>query len=114
MTISELLFLFSFAYFVLEIMRTIKFSKTELLQPILQVSDQMTELAQGHFHESTNMVEDDSEVGKMVAAINFMKRNYTNMIREISSVLEQMGQEIITFGSHRNTSANLRQSKNHF
>lgn len=92
MVISEVLFLLSFAYFVLEIMRTIKFAKTELLQPILQVSDQMTELAHGHFQVSTDMVEDDSEVGKMVAAINFMKRNYTNMIREISSVLGQMGQ----------------------
>lgn len=92
MVISEVLFLLSFAYFVLEIMRTIKFAKTELLQPILQVSDQMTELAHGHFQVSTDMVEDDSEVGKMVAAINFMKKNYTNMIREISSVLGQMGQ----------------------
>ena len=92
MIISEVLFLLSFAYFVLEIMRTIKFAKTELLQPILQVSDQMTELAHGHFQVSTDMVEDDSEVGKMVAAINFMKKNYTNMIREISSVLGQMGQ----------------------
>lgn len=92
MTVSELLFLLSFIYFVLEILRTIKFSKEELLKPILQVSDQMEVLAQGNFHESTNMVEDDSEVGKMVAAINFMKKNYTNMIREISSVLEQMGQ----------------------
>ena len=91
-TVGELLFILSFAYFVLEILRTIKFAKTELLQPILKVSDQMGELAQGNFHESTDLVEDDSEVGKMVAAINFMKKNYTNMIREISSVLGQMGQ----------------------
>ena len=56
MTVSELLFLLSFIYFVLEILRTIKFSKEELLKPILQVSDQMEVLAQGNFHESTNMV----------------------------------------------------------
>ena len=92
MILSEILFILSFAYIVLEIMKTIKFSKQELLQPIINVSEQMTELAHGHFNISTDMKEDESEVGKMVAAINFMKRNYTNMIREISSVLEQMGQ----------------------
>lgn len=92
MIVSEILFIFSFAYIVLEIMRTIKFAKEDLLQPIIQVSEQMTVLARGDFHHETDMKEDDSEVGKMVAAINFMKNNYTNMIREISSVLEQMGQ----------------------
>ncbi len=92
MIVSEILFIFSFAYIVVEIMRTIKFAKEELLQPIIQVSEQMTILAHGNFHQATDMKEDDSEVGKMVAAINFMKSNYTNMIREISSVLEQMGQ----------------------
>jgi len=92
MVISEILFILSFAYIVFEIMRTIKFSKVELLKPIIQVSEQMSILAHGNFHSSTDMKEDDSEVGKMVAAINFMKRNYTNMIREIANVLEQMGQ----------------------
>ncbi len=92
MIVSEILFILSFAYIVLEIMRTIKFAKEELLRPIIQVSEQMTILAQGNFHQETDMKEDGSEVGKMVAAINFMKSNYTNMIREISNVLEQMGQ----------------------
>lgn len=92
MIISELLFVVSFAYIVFEIMRTIKFAREELLRPIVRVSEQMEVLAQGNFHEASDMKEDDSEVGKMVASINFMKRNYTNMIREISDVLEQMGQ----------------------
>lgn len=37
------------------------------------------------------MVEDDSEVGRMVAAIHFMKENLVKIIGEITSVLEQMG-----------------------
>lgn len=90
--VSEILFIFTFAYIVLEIMRTIRFAKEDLLQPIIQVSEQMTILAHGNFHQATDMKEDDSEVGKMVTAINFMKSNYTSMIREISSVLEHMAQ----------------------
>ncbi|MCI8337354.1 MAG: methyl-accepting chemotaxis protein [Lachnospiraceae bacterium] len=90
--VSEILFIFTFAYIVLEIMRTIRFAKEDLLQPIIQVSEQMTILAHGNFHQATDMKEDDSEVGKMVTAINFMKSNYTSMISEISSVLEHMAQ----------------------
>lgn len=38
------------------------------------------------------MEEDDSEVGVMVAAINYMKTNLAGIIGEISAVLAQMGQ----------------------
>lgn len=61
--VSEILFIFTFAYIVLEIMRTIRFAKEDLLQPIIQVSEQMTILAHGNFHQATDMKEDDSEVG---------------------------------------------------
>lgn len=93
MMISQILFVLSFVYIVLEIIRTIKFAKDELLQPIILVSEQMNELSQGHFHNEEIIIEeDDSEVGQMVHAIHFMKKNYSDMIMEISSVLEQMGQ----------------------
>ena len=39
-----------------------------------------------------DLKEDDSEVGMMVGAINFMNNNFTNMISELSEVLGQMGQ----------------------
>lgn len=92
MIVSQILFILSFIYIVVTVIRTIKFSEKELLAPIIQVSEQIVELAQGNLHTPNNMKEDESEVGKMVTAISFMKKNYSEMITEISSVLEQMGQ----------------------
>ncbi|MCM1040769.1 MAG: methyl-accepting chemotaxis protein [Ruminococcus sp.] len=89
--ILEFLFALSFLYVVREFIMTIKFSERELLAPILKVSDQMAVLAGGEFHEDLDMEEDESEVGKMVAAISFMKRNLLGMIEEITQTLEKMG-----------------------
>ncbi len=87
----EILFALSFLYLVKEFIRTIKFSEKELLEPIMKVSDQMTVLAGGEFHVELDMEADESEVGKMVAAIAFMKKNLLGMIQEIIQTLEQMG-----------------------
>jgi len=87
----ELLFLISFLYVMRQISASIKFSREELLLPIKKVSDQMVALSEGDFHETFNMMEDDSEVGRMVSAINFMKDNLVKIIGEITAVLEQMG-----------------------
>lgn len=92
MIVSQIVFILSFAYIVVIVIRTIKFSKQELLSPIIKVSEQITELAHGNLHTENDMKEDGSEVGKMVTAISFMKKNYSNMISEISDVLSQMGQ----------------------
>ena len=91
MLLSELVFVISFICMVKKVMDTIKFSRAELLNPIIKVSEQMTELAQGRFDSQVDMVADDSEVGRMVEAIVFMKQNFSNMIYEISDVLGQMG-----------------------
>lgn len=91
MLVSQLIFVISFIYIVKKVIDTIKFARTELLNPILKVSEQMTELAQGRFDSQVDMVPDDSEVGRMVEAIIFMKQNFSNMIHEISDVLGQMG-----------------------
>lgn len=87
----EILFALSFLYVVRELIRTIKFSEKELLEPILKVSDQMTVLAGGEFHRELDLEEDESEVGKMVSAIAFMKKNLLGMIKEITQTLEKMG-----------------------
>lgn len=87
----EILFALSFLYLVREFIRTIKFSETELLEPILKVSDQMEVLAGGEFHVELDLEEDESEVGRMVAAIAFMKENLLGMIQEITQTLEMMG-----------------------
>ncbi|MDE5940280.1 MAG: methyl-accepting chemotaxis protein [Lachnospiraceae bacterium] len=87
----EVLFALSFLYLVRELVKTIRFSEKELLEPILKVSDQMAVLAGGEFHVDLDMEADESEVGKMVAAIAFMKKNLLGMIQEITQTLEQMG-----------------------
>lgn len=91
MMISQGLFILSFIYIVRQIVVSINFSKKELLVPIVKVSEQVAELAQGNFSGTTDMKIDDSEVGRMVAAIDFMKQNFSNMISEISEVLGRMG-----------------------
>lgn len=87
----EALFALSFLYLVKEFVKTIKFSEKELLEPIIKVSDQMEVLAGGEFHVDLDMEADESEVGRMVAAIAFMKENLLGMIREITQTLEMMG-----------------------
>lgn len=85
-------FLAGFIRLALQCLKTIKFSQMELLVPIIKVSDQMALLAEGNLHTDFDLVEDDSEVGNMVAAIRFMKNNMAAIIDEISYILEQMGQ----------------------
>ena len=91
MMIAEGVFIVVFIYMIREILKTIRFAKDELLTPIVKVSEQMTELAKGRFDVAWDMKEDESEVGQMVGAIEFMKKNFSNMISEISNVLGQMG-----------------------
>ncbi len=89
--IVEIVFATSFLYLTLQIFKIVRFSRKELLQPIVRVSDQMISLSEGDFHTELDMEADDSEVGKMAAAIFQMKENMTNMIEEISDTLEKMG-----------------------
>jgi len=71
--------------------RTIRFSRDELLFPIEKVSNQMGYLAEGDFSQKLDLEAGESEVGKMVESIAFMKNNMSEMVREISAILEQMG-----------------------
>lgn len=89
--VFEFLLACSFIYIVIQLIRTIKFADRELLLPIIKVSDQMSVLAEGNFHTDLDLREDDSEVGRMVSAIAFMKQNLLAMISEITETLEQMG-----------------------
>lgn len=67
-----------------------KFSSKELLEPIKKVSEQMMYLSKGDFSKVLDLKESESEVGAMVKAIAFMKKNMSEMIGEISDILEQM------------------------
>lgn len=90
--VAALCFFVSFLVLVNQILYTTKFASKELLQPIINVSDQMTQLAAGDLHSEFHMQKDDSEVGRMVEAICYMKSSLTNIIGEITSILDQMGQ----------------------
>lgn len=85
------LLLGAFSYIVRQFAVMIRFAYAELLEPVRKVSDQMAALADGDFSVPFDLKEDDSEVGSMAAAINFMKQNLMNMIQEIADVLEAMG-----------------------
>lgn len=98
-SMMNMLMLGSFAAFIVafvltakKVQVTISFSKEELLSPIVKVSGQMTELANGKFDVPLDMYADESEVGNMVTSIATMKKNFDNMITEISDVLGQMGE----------------------
>ena len=85
------LFALSFLYVAFQGIKSLKFSRTELLEPIEKVSKQMEIIAGGNFGEELDLQADDTEVGRMVQAMAFMKENLRGMVAEISKVLEQMG-----------------------
>ena len=89
--VIEFMYALSFLYLILQIVKIVKFSRRELLSPIIKVSDQMLTLAEGNFHADFELEENTSEVGRMAGAIIHMKRNTTEMIQEISEILEKMG-----------------------
>lgn len=92
MMISMVLFIIMFLLIVRQIQMVMRFSQKELLTPIVKVSEMLKELASGNFQTTTDMKEDESEVGTMVAAIKFMNQNFSKMVTEISTVLGKMGQ----------------------
>jgi methyl-accepting chemotaxis protein len=90
--VAQFAFIASCAYVIYSLVKTISFSKKELLLPIEKVAEQMGHLAHGDFSVRMDLEEDASEVGQMVAAIRFMKKNMSEMIAEISSILGEMGE----------------------
>lgn len=88
--ISQIVFFATCGYVIYGVFKIIKFSKTDLLVPIVKVSEQMGYLANGNFDVPLDLVEDESEVGKMVESISFMKSNMSKMIAEISQILGAM------------------------
>lgn len=92
MLISEIIFVTAFILMVRKNIATIAFARRELLVPIVKVSKEMESLADGRFDVDIELAEDESEVGLMVKSINFMKKNFADMIDEISDVLGKMGE----------------------
>lgn len=90
-TVSQIALLLAFLFIAKQFLDVIKFSETELLEPIVKVSAEMQYLAQGDFNQQLDMLADESEVGTMVASIETMKKNNKEMIGEISATLVAMG-----------------------
>lgn len=92
-TVCEVVFICSMLAIVYMIVMTINFARKELLNPIIGVSAALAELARGHLDvDLGNMEANNSEVGRMVGALMYMKDNFSKMITEIADVLGSMGQ----------------------
>lgn len=89
--VCQIAFLVIFVFVVYQVIIIIRFSKKELLAPIVKTSEQMVAVSNGDFSQAFDLKEDDSEVGMMVTAINSMKANTNAIIREVSNNLESMG-----------------------
>lgn len=100
--IAAIAFVCAFLHLSWQTVKASSFSEKELLKPIVKVSEQMIALSGGNLHNNFDLSEDDSEVGKMVAAINYMKQNLSGMIAEISENLKQMGQGNYQIELHQN------------
>jgi methyl-accepting chemotaxis protein len=88
--VMEALFIISLVFILISFIQIVGFSSKELIRPIKLVSVEMETLAQGDFDSEMTLQPDDSEVGRMIGAIAFMKSNMRSMVTEISDVLEQM------------------------
>ncbi|MBQ2406127.1 MAG: methyl-accepting chemotaxis protein [Lachnospiraceae bacterium] len=89
--VSANLFAIGFFILIYRNRKTILFVKTELLEPVVKVSDLMDRLVEGRLGACTDLIPDDSEMGKMIADIIRMKGSLMLIIDEISVVLEHMG-----------------------
>ena len=91
--VCELVFISNVVVLVYMIVKTISFARRDLLNPIINVSAALGELAKGNLDvDLSSMKVENSEVGRMAGALTYMKENFSNMITEIADVLGSMGQ----------------------
>ena len=92
-TACEVIFVVCCILIIYMIVLTIGFARKELLNPIIGVSAALAELSQGNLNADLgDMKANNSEVGRMVGALAYMKENFSKMITEIADVLGSMGQ----------------------
>ena len=91
--VCEVAFLISVVVILYMIYATITFSRKKLLEPVISVSAALSELSKGNLGvDLGDMKAENSEVGRMVGALMYMKENFSKMINEISDNLSSMGQ----------------------
>ena len=86
--ICVIIFVAAFIRLTVDSIKATRFSEKELLMPIIKVSVQMTEIANGNFDAELDLEKDDSEVGSMVASIDFMKNSMSGMIEELKKAAD--------------------------
>ena len=89
--VAQLLFVAAVVYILLNLFRTIRFAQNELLKPIVKVSKELENMAEGNFSGSTGIQPDETEVGRMIQAMRDMKDTNHGIISEVTSILEEMG-----------------------
>lgn len=97
----EVIFVFCLFYLFITIVRTIRYARTEILHPVMKLSEQMLVMANGDLHTNLEIKEDESEVGKAATAIRLMKENWSDMIYELAYSLEEMsrGNYVLEFNT---------------
>ena len=89
--VAQLAFIAAVIYILINLFRTIKFAQKELLDPIVRVSKELENMAEGNFSGSTGLTPDETEVGKMIQAMRDMKNTNHGIISEVTNILEEMG-----------------------
>ena len=89
--VAQLAFIAAVIYILINLFRTIKFAQKELLDPIVKVSKELENMAEGNFSGSTGLTPDETEVGKMIQAMRDMKNTNHGIISEVTNILEEMG-----------------------
>ena len=89
--VAQLAFAGAVAYIVFNLLKTVRFAKNELLKPIVKVSGELENMAQGNFSGGTGIQPDETEVGRMIQAMRDMKATNHGVITEVKDILEEMG-----------------------
>ncbi len=89
--VAQILFVCAVVYILINLLRTIRFAKKDLLKPIIKVSKELENMAQGNFSGGTGIEPDESEVGRMIQAMRDMKATNHGIISEVTAILEEMG-----------------------
>lgn len=68
----------------------VRYIRSALIEPILQVKDQMHEIAAGNLSQEFTLEEDDTEVGELARSIHLSKNTLKTYISDISDKLSEM------------------------
>lgn len=89
--VAQFVFIAAVVYVLLNLFRVIRFAQKDLLKPIVKVSKELENMANGDFSGGTGIQPDETEVGKMIQAMRDMKTTNKGIIAEVIAILEEMG-----------------------